>query len=266
MDRSPLKLAFPAILVVLAVLASFGAAGVANSTTADLARVARGFQIFFNETFGGNGRTCGTCHPLTNNFTLDPSFIAALPASDPLFVSEFNPALAGLEDPVRLRQFALIRENADGFDKPAVLRGVPHTLALATSVANPAGPRTGWSGDAAPDASLRQFTVGAIVQHFPRTLNRQPGIDFRLPTDEELDAVEAFMLFLGRQADPLLRLPLKGSSANLGQTLFLDNNRGRCNLCHVNAGASTNLGNGSLGNANFDTGIRRLTHPAASAG
>src|SRR2546426_2240893 len=25
--------------------------------------VARGREIFFNETFGGNGRTCGTCHP-----------------------------------------------------------------------------------------------------------------------------------------------------------------------------------------------------------
>ena len=40
------------------------------------------------ETFDGNGRTCGTCHPATNNFTLDPAFIAKLPKSDPLFVAE----------------------------------------------------------------------------------------------------------------------------------------------------------------------------------
>jgi cytochrome c peroxidase len=32
--------------------------------------VAKGKEIFFNETFQGNGRTCGTCHPAENNFTL----------------------------------------------------------------------------------------------------------------------------------------------------------------------------------------------------
>lgn len=52
--------------------------------------------IFNNVTFQGNGRTCATCHPATNNFTIDPEFIATLPPNDPLFVAETNPALADL--------------------------------------------------------------------------------------------------------------------------------------------------------------------------
>ena len=35
--------------------------------------VTQGEDIFFNETFDGNGRTCGTCHPATNNVTIDTS-------------------------------------------------------------------------------------------------------------------------------------------------------------------------------------------------
>jgi CRP-like cAMP-binding protein len=32
--------------------------------------VERGRDIFFDETFDGNGRTCGTCHREDNNFTI----------------------------------------------------------------------------------------------------------------------------------------------------------------------------------------------------
>ena len=116
--------------------------------------VEKGRRLFFNETFNGNGRTCGTCHPVDNNFTLDPRFIARLPKDNPLFVAEFVPALAqNFENPRLMREFALIQENLDGFDDLAnrfVMRGIPHTLALRTSVASPGGPRTGWSGDGAP--------------------------------------------------------------------------------------------------------------------
>src|SRR5574341_1592591 len=66
----------------------------------------RGRQIFFNETFGGNGRTCGTCHPAQNNFTIDPAFIATLPPKDPLFVAEFVPDLKeNFENRRLLRKF-----------------------------------------------------------------------------------------------------------------------------------------------------------------
>jgi hypothetical protein len=234
--------------------------------------VSRGRQIFFNETFDGNGRTCGTCHPARNNFTIDPAFIASLPATDPLFVAEFNPALAkNFENPKLMRQFGLILENLDGFDdleNKFVMRGVPHVLAQRTSVASNQGPRTGWSGDGAPgDGSLRSFSTGAVIQHFTKTLNRVPGVDFRLPTAAELDDLEAFMLSLGRQQDLALPLPLKGTVAKRGQAIFLDNGLGKCNLCHVNAGATANFGGGNIGNANFNTGVENLPdQPADLAG
>ncbi|HEY3168626.1 MAG TPA: hypothetical protein VGK57_15445, partial [Candidatus Binatia bacterium] len=172
--------------------------------------IAQGEVIFFNEKFEGNGRTCGTCHPAENKLTIDPAFIAQLPPDDPLFVAEINFDLAELENPRLLREFGLIRENLDGFDQPGVMRGVPHTRALSTSILSFSGPRTGWSGDGSPDNMLRSFTTGAVFQHFTKTLNRVPGVDFRLPTDDELDAVEAFMLSTGRQSDLSLPLSLKG--------------------------------------------------------
>src|SRR6266566_3151731 len=34
--------------------------------------IAKGRTIFFNETFKGNGRRCGTCHRTEDNFTITP--------------------------------------------------------------------------------------------------------------------------------------------------------------------------------------------------
>ena len=158
------------------------------------ALIAKGRNIFFNETFNGNGRTCGTCHPAENNFTIDPKFIATLPENDPLFVAEFVPELKNnFEKPPLMRGFGLILENLDGFDDlPNVfnMRGVPFTLALPTSIESRDGPRLGWSGDGSPmDGSLRAFAIGAVIQHFTLTTDRIPGLDFRLPTEEELDAL-----------------------------------------------------------------------------
>ena len=234
--------------------------------------IARGRDLFFNQTFGGNGRTCGTCHPASNNLTIDPAFIAKLPPTDPLFVAEFVPALkTGFESPRLMREFGLIRENLDGFgdlDRKFTMRGVPHVLSMRVSIDSPQGPRTGWSGDGAPgDGSLRSFATGAVIQHFTKTLNRIPNVDFRLPTDAELDAMEAFQLSLGRQTDLQLPLPLKGSLAKRGQEIFLDNALGKCNVCHSNAGAITRAGQANLGNANFNTGVEDLPdQPARLSG
>ena len=247
----------PLVWVLSAVLACVSM----PSPPSDL--VSKGRQIFFNETFKGNGRTCGTCHPAQNNLALDPAFIATLPPSDPLFVAEFTPDLKkNFENPKLMRQFGLILENLDGFgdlENKFVMRGVPHVLAQRTSVNSNQGPRTGWSGDGAPgDGSLRSFATGAVIQHFTKTLNRVAGVDFRLPTEEELDAIEAFMLSLGRQQDSTLPLALKGTVPKRGQDIFLDNRLGKCNLCHANAGATVNFGGGNIGNANFNTGVENL--------
>jgi len=232
--------------------------------------VEKGRRLFFEETFAGNGRTCGSCHPAENNLTIDAAFIATLPDDDPLFVAEFNPELKeNFENPRLMRAFGLIVENQDGFDDLANnfnMRGVPHTLGLRTSIDSRDGFHTGWSGDGSPgDGSLRSFATGAVIQHFTKTLGRVPGVDFRLPSDEELDAMEAFQLSLGRQEEIVLPLPLKGILASRGQELFNDATSGKCFGCHVNAGANANpaiFGEGA-GNLNFNTGIEELPEQPA---
>ena len=244
-------------------LALYGCAQPPPDLTPEQELITQGREIFFDETFDGNGRTCGSCHRSENNFTIDAAFIASLPDDDALFVAEFQPDLdANFENPRLMRQFGLILENLDGFsdlENVFTQRGVPHTLGLRSSVDSPGGPRTGWSGDGAPlDGSLRAFAVGAVIQHFTLTLNRVPGVDFRLPTEEELDALEAFQLALGRQEDLDLPLELKGSVPRRGQDIFLDNTLGKCNICHRNAGANATVGGQDGGNANFNTGIEDL--------
>ena len=233
--------------------------------------VAKGRELFFKETFNGNGRTCGTCHRAENNLTIDPAFIATLPKNDPLFVAEFNPTLSKhFENPKLMRQFGLILENLDGFADLArkfTMRGVPHVFAQRVSIdSNPRDrfecgnpdkcPRTGWSGDGAPgDHSLRSIAIGAVIQHFSKTTQRREGIDFRRPTDKELDALEAFQLTLGRQEDLKLPLPLKSVVAERGQEIFNSRTEGKCSGCHANAGANVP---GDGGNSNFNTGVENL--------
>ena len=111
---------------------------------------------------------------------------------------------------------------------------------------------------------MREFPIGAIRQHFTKSLNRLEGVDFRLPNEAELDALEAFQLSLGRHADLSLPLPLKDPMAKLGQEIYLDDTLGKCNLCHANAGATAAFSHFPLGiNENFSTGVENLPHHPA---
>jgi hypothetical protein len=108
-------------------------------------------------------------------------------------------SVLGLEDPKRMRTSAdtvnfpqgrgLILENIDGFPPTApVFRKSPHLLNL--------NQRFGPFGLSGSVGDLQSFATGAVTQHFPRTLNRSSGgtdPDFRLPTPDELAAMEAFM-------------------------------------------------------------------------
>lgn len=233
--------------------------------------VADGGDLFFRGTFEGNGRTCGTCHPVSNNQTIDKEFIDTLPSNDPLFVADFPPeegGVPGLETP-NLAAHALVLENVDGAENPTVKftqRGVPHSLSMGTSVTAPDDgrapvERTGWSGDGAPvTGALKFFTMGAVFQHFTKSLDRVEGTDFRFPTDEEAKAVEAFMRAVGRVEDPnnpfdLTAISFADAGAERGKNRFL--NVG-CNGCHNNATANTAGGT----NNNFDTGVESLDNPA----
>ncbi|HJQ71145.1 MAG TPA: hypothetical protein VKA70_19370 [Blastocatellia bacterium] len=255
--------------------------------------IENGKRLFFEETFSGNGRTCGTCHPAGNNFTIDPTFISTLDQLDPLFIAENDPNLAGLENPRVMRGTGDILENVDGFQNPGVLRGVPHTLALGLSDRPDSNVQgrgfsnaLGWSGDGSPTnetltillnpppstqtiqhlttGSLRDFALGAVRQHFPKRLNRVPNVDFRFPSLSELNDMEAFQLSLGRtqelQLDPNLPgvLRLRGALPAQGQVLFRQTfGAAACNNCHFNAGANTGSAPNDI-NANFNTRVERL--------
>ncbi len=294
----------------LGIIPDGGGGGEGGSLTNLELLINQGRTLFFSELFNGNGRTCGTCHRENENLAISPEFIATLPANDALFVAEFDPNLNQsacpggtpcFENPVLMRKFALILENLDGFkdlENTFVMRGVPHTLALLQNTLSPApdgtsvppNERTGWGGDGAPvgtftlsngaihqaQGSLRDFSIGAVIQHFTKTLLRRNNIDFRLPTNAELDALNAFMRSTGRRADLVLAGPgalsLKGEVAREGQRIFNNggagfpggrgippgtaNGAGKCFFCHFNAGASDFFFPEQ--NANFNTNVEQL--------
>ena len=82
---------------------------------------------------------------------------------------------------------------------------------------------TGWSARwGAVSGSLRDFAIGAVIQHFTKSLARKEHQDFELPSEHQLDVLEAFQLSLGRTADMDLSrsrsstrnsTPAKGSSS-----------------------------------------------------
>ncbi len=158
---------------------------------------------------------------------------------------------------------------------------IPHVLSLGLTIGPVPDPTqfpmdfTGWSTDGAPDGggTLRDFLIGAVRQHYPKTLNRcfadatldpedaecfgHPA-DFRMPTDDELDAMEAFLFSLGRPHDPDLSLfRFVNRDANRGLELFTG--KARCNLCHGNAGAINFRGiNGAI-----NTGVEAAAEAVA---
>ena len=118
--------------------------------------------------------------------------------------------------------------------------------------------------------SLRVFSLTAIKTHFPKSLDRVPGVDFRCPKPAELDALAAFQQYLGRRFELALKegvdsdaddrtntltnfaagtqidasqpvITFNDTTAETGKAIFLDGNA-ECNLCHFNAGANSATG------------------------
>ena len=242
-----------------------------------------GADIFFKENFNGNGRTCGSCHRIERNFTIDPTFINRLPNSDPLFIAENASdgfALDNLEVPEQMRARGLILENVDGTEPEGptvrfVLRSVPHNLSQSVSIQNPGfqpnthADRTGWGGDGAPASGtngsgvtmtgrLDDFTMGAINQHFTKSLNRVAGVDFRKSTEEEGTAVATFMKQLGRLNDININaVSFSDAGAETGRQRFIAVG---CDSCHGNGGALSTTTPPT--NFNFFTNVEGGRNPA----
>jgi len=235
----------------------------------------QGRNLFELETFGGNGRTCSTCHAANDLFGLSPDSIAVRfekDPLDPLFVAENDPTLDELENACLMRmgdERGLILENVDGFDRPPVFRHSPSLRNLEATAPY------GLSGEF---DDLQSFSAVAVRQHFPRTLARNSDpltgpLDFREPTAFELEALESFMQAIRFPADGDLDLErmigaavdrgADESAIRRGQDLFFGTTgSAQCFRCH--SGPTLSDADGSLGmgtgNAEFDIGIAFLPH------
>jgi cytochrome c peroxidase len=203
-----------------------------------------GRRLFDHETFGGNGRTCRTCHS-GNNGTITVEEVQArlrMDPSDPLFVHD------GLDDFVsgttRIQAHATIlirRPLPPGvvlLDDPSatdvvLARGVPSTVN--TPALDPALMYD------IRDQTLQEQALGAIHGHAQNTIE---------PTAEQLDAIALFqrtdIRFFSSNAlrsfaagGPPPELPQGRSPAEKrGREFFVDapwdppNKTGVCALCH----------------------------------
>jgi hypothetical protein len=152
-------------------------------------------------------------------------------------------------------------------------------------------PQLGWSGDGSPgtpkvldgddacqthhghfdmdaDGSIRAFATGAIAQHFTKSLYREPGVDFRRATKDELNALEAFQRWLGRRPlttaenaaqgtenaseFDILKLDFQDPRVALGRDHFANQEGATCFRCHTNGSA---LGDGDFGSNNTITSV-----------
>ena len=97
-----------------------------------------------------------------------------------------------------------------------------------------------------------------MIQHFTKTLDASPGVDFRLPTEEELDALEAFQLSLGRQEDLALPLPLKGTVAEARPGDLPRRPARQVQHLPPQRRRQRDTRRQDVGNANFNTGVEDL--------
>lgn len=196
-----------------------------------------GSDLFFHETFGGNGRTCATCHDPRGEFTVSPELIEERFRLDPT-----HPLFRAVDsDDGQGRDFTTLRRNA-------VFR-VTVPLNPSVSVVGHPAQRTITVWRAAPSilnvsltapylqdgraATLPEQAAGAIKDHM------QPS---HAPSDKELDALRLFMVSmyypqrlasLQDTSDPVPKgpgfsIPVESDAALRGRTSF----DLHCRKCH----------------------------------
>ena len=138
-----------------------------------------------------------------------------------------------------------------------MFRGSPHLLNVGL---------TAPYGQSGSVANLRDFPEGAIVQHATKTMARVLGSDFRFPTTQELDALEAYMnsitfptdgnLSLDRMIAYAVSQGADEAAIERGRDLFFGD-LAQCSRCHSGpalAHADGSLGSGT-GNLAFNTKV-----------
>jgi hypothetical protein len=201
-----------------------------------------GRRLFRKETFGGNGRTCETCHSPSTG-TLSPEDVRERPLSDPLFVHD------GLDDGVsgtsRIAEHATIRivrplpPNVRIAGDPSatsvvLLRGIPSTIntpALDPALMYDLRART-----------LSDQALGAIHDHAQNSVEptqEQLALiaDFQR-TDKRFFSSDVMQDFASGGPAPFLP-PGKTASEQRGRLMFVEteftpgSTKGICALCHA---------------------------------
>jgi cytochrome c peroxidase len=200
-------------------------------------RSEEGGDLFFHETFGGNGRTCSTCHDPRDEYALTPQLVQeryALDPSDPLFRSidsddETGTSYTTLLSHAVFRVTIPLHKNVSLPDHPGqrtitVWRAVP-------SISNAALTAPYLHDGRA--TTLRDQAEGAITDHM------QPA---RQPTETELAALAAFeteqfyplrLRSMRDRTDPVPKppgfsIPVSSAAALRGKEVFDDH----CRACH----------------------------------
>lgn len=203
-------------LVAPAVTAEVGAEGGLRAASGRPALVERGRRLFFEETFGGNGRTCGTCHP-TPTLVLTPADIAALPPDDPFFAGtmDFDPEMAA-RGMIRypLGGPSLFEPEVTVFRAIPTIRNVRRTGPFTTDGRATALP------EQALEAALLHLLDGGVDE---------PGE--RMPTPEELEAIAAFEAAMTEPEDGRMGMGNLSAEAREGRKLFFG--KAGCTSCHV---------------------------------
>jgi hypothetical protein len=199
-SKRPAVLLCGAALVILGLFAS-------TAMAQDAAQLKRGADLFFGcdfdiggtnaclpetrfDVFDGNGRRCYTCHRPSDNFGLTEERVKTIGINEPYFAAARE--VPGLDD-LDMLQLALI-ETPTGLKNSAGLinlqdqcaGGGCHTYGEDCTI--PLGHMQERNN------SLRQFIRDAVETHLTRDIQRRPDIDFRYPTDDELDDIIVFML------------------------------------------------------------------------
>jgi cytochrome c peroxidase len=227
-----------------------------QARTCRVARLLEGQRLFEMETFGGNGRTCATCHSRETG-TLSPADVQARLAAktdDPLFQHDaFDDGARGL---TRITTHATVRIELE-LPPYVTLKDDPTRRTIVVSRAIPATVNTPALDNVfmsdLRNRSLEEQALGAIVGHARNTVGPTP-LQLQLIAEYERESPRFFSSPALRQfakGGPVPALPAGDTeSERRGRAFFVEapftkgGKDGLCALCH--SGPMLNRGSAAL--------------------